>query len=73
METCETCKYYTGPMGMDCRRHAPIEKGAASGIALWPIVMKDYWCGDHESKVEVTTLRDIGIVKPATRTRTASN
>ena len=55
---CETCNYFSGesPLDIDhlytadCRRYAPKRThgvGTDESDRLWPLVVSDYWCGEH--------------------------
>lgn len=54
MNTCATCRFYDGPTEQ-CRRMCPVGSTIAQErleqkapwVAVWPIVQKTDWCGDH--------------------------
>lgn len=52
-EKCENC-YYGRPVKnsneVECRRHAP-KPGNLDGLAWWPSVTENDWCGEWRNEV----------------------
>lgn len=45
---CDTCPYWTGPSGQQCRRNPPV---AGMGFAkVWPQTGPNEWCGEHPAR-----------------------
>lgn len=52
---CSICRFSSlhpdNDSMMLCRRQCPAET-ASNGVAKWPIVKADDWCGDFEERID---------------------
>ena len=48
--TCRTCRYFVERANDTClprcHRNAPIRD--VRGLAVWPMIMEDDWCGEYQ-------------------------